>query len=281
MDTDFSTLADLLPNLSGGDGALTRIFPIVSFAVAAAILVALAAGKRLYRRWSVGKLRTFSGGELVAPNVVAEGMSATLETPTATGMGCFRSVVRSVERRWIALAAPDDAESGIGVGAPVSVRVLGETAVYLFHSAVVDRRCVNGVSTLYVEKPIQVEKVQRRAHFRVAVHLPAVLNVIQAGTEASAPLRGDIDNLSGGGFRMALPAAVPEGSVVRVRLPVVTLLGYSFEARVIHCSEARDFGPMRYRARCEFIHLPEETRNLIVSYCFDVQREMRDGSRAA
>lgn len=203
-------------------------------------------------------------------------MSVVIETPTVVGIRASQSIVRSIQKRCIALAAPGDPEVPICVGAPLSVTVQGDTALYRFHTTVLDRRVTDGVAVLYVERPARVEKVQRREHFRVCIHLPMVFCVLSTGEQDGPPIRGNIDSLSGGGFRVALPVAVPPGTIVRVRLPVITLLDYSFEARLVRCAVARDFGPMRYLASCEFVHLPEETRNLIVSYCFDVQREARN-----
>jgi c-di-GMP-binding flagellar brake protein YcgR len=276
---DQTSLADILPTFSLSGSAVLAPIQVVSLTLAVGIFIALWVGVRLYRRWSTDRLEAFRDGEWVAPAIVEAGLPVVLETPTASGLRASRSDIRSVQKRWIALTAPADQEAPVAVGTPLSVTIRGDTALYRFHTIVLDRRVTDGVPALYVEKPARIEKVQRREHFRVGVHLPTVLGVLAPGDQEGAPIRGDIDNLSGGGFRVALPAALSAGAIVRVRLPVVTLLDYSFEARVIRCADARDFGPMRYRASCEFIRLPEETRNLIVSYCFEVQRESRTAGR--
>jgi c-di-GMP-binding flagellar brake protein YcgR len=267
----------LTPVTRGGSAGAAAELQIMFLILALGLVAALVFGISLYRRWRAARFEMAGENDWVPSSVIAEGNPATLESPSVTGIVASKSMVRSTHKRWIGLSSPDETGSPLAIGTPVAVLARGESCLYRFHGAVVDRRVVDGVATLFVEKPPIIEKVQRRENFRVAVELPTTLSVLESGSDDSPPMRATIDNLSGGGFRVAIDKPLPEGSIVRVRIPVVTRMGFSFEARVVRCAAVRTVGPLRHRAQCEFIHLPEETRNLIVACCFDFQRQLRAG----
>jgi c-di-GMP-binding flagellar brake protein YcgR len=217
--------------------------------------------------------------EWVAPDVVKEGMSVRIDAPAATGMRSGPSVVRAIHKRWLALAALESDGLSLGVGAPLEVQIHTGPALYRFHTSVRDRRIVQGVPTLYVERPPRIEKVQRRSHFRVDLRLAAALSDLRPDSDPAEPIRGVVDSLSGGGFRICLPTELPAGTPVRLRVSDEPLAGHALEARVIRCDRGGFLSGPRFRACCEFVHLSEETRNLIVAHCFEIQREaMRSGA---
>jgi c-di-GMP-binding flagellar brake protein YcgR len=271
MPIESKTIADLFPALaSRGTGAT-----LVSVAVALTVIVAaiLTIALRLCREWVGARSTGFPDVEWVGSDVVEEGMSVSIEAPTTAGLRSGPAIIRAVQKRWLALAEPDSADLALGVGAPLQVQIQGASALYRFHTFVRDRRLVHGVPTLYVERPPKVEKVQRRNHFRVKVRLAAAVSDLRPGFDSTQPIRGTVECLSGGGFRIGLPIDLPAGTPLRLRVPQEPLAGRSFEAHVIRCEYASRLGTHRFRASCEFTHLAEEMRNLIVSYCFEVQRE--------
>lgn len=274
MPIDILLFADLAPALSGQEArALATLIAAASAATIAVVAASAAVlARRRCREHGGESAYDFSNVEWVSSDVVTEGMSVEVAAPTASGMRSAASVISVVQRRWIALTAPPPDDLGLTAGAPLEVRIRGESSLYRFHTTVRDRRAVRGVATLYVERPAQMERVQRRSHFRVDVRLAGVLSDLRPAAVTAAPLRGVVESLSGGGFRIALPAELPAGAPVRLRVSDEPLAGFAFEARVIRCDRIGLLGPLRYRTTCEFTHLPEETRNLIVAYCFEVQR---------
>jgi c-di-GMP-binding flagellar brake protein YcgR len=278
MPLDAQTLTDLSPGgwMAYGSSVPIHGIQLLFLGVAATIFLVILIGGRVYRQWDTARLREFAAqrdAELVSPNQFLEGAPAAIQVPSGTGLWSGSSVVRAIEKRWITLTAPSEDSERLVVSMPVAVTIQGESALFRFQSRIADRKVVDGVPTLVVAKPVWMEKVQRREYFRIGVHLPTALTL--RGAENGESVRGTIDNLSAGGFRIAVNEKLQDGAVFRVRIPAEALSGYTFDARVIRCTAARDFGPLRYRAHCEFLHLTEDNRSLIVSYCFDVQREMR------
>lgn len=255
-----------------GAGPLASLL-IVAGVTAVGLAAAFAATLKLSHRWAGARPVGFPDVEWVASDVVEEGMSVEIEAPTAMGMRRASSVIRAAQKRWFALSAPEPEEMGFSVGAPLEVRVRGESALYRFHATVRDRRTVQGVATLYVERPARIEKVQRRDYFRIDVRLAALLSDLRPAADPNEPIRGTIESLSGGGFRITMPPELPAGTPVRLRVADGPLAGFAFDARVVRCDRVGHFGAPRYRASCEFEYIADETRNLIVSYCYDIQRE--------
>ncbi len=286
MPIDLPVPGDLVPTwLSSGSAVSSHLadeagrLALLAVIIAVLIMIALLMAGRIYWRWKSTRLTAPSESEIVSPDLLTEGSPCSLQMPAGSGLWSGDSLIRAIERKWIALAAPSNESAPLAVGIPLCVTVPSAAALFRFYATVVDKRIVEGVPTIFVAKPEWVEKIQRREHFRVAANLPSILSLIDPGADAGKSMRGTIADLSAGGFRMAVPEPLRDGAIVRVRLPVEALAGYSFEARVVRCVAAHDFGPHRYRTQCQFLHLTEDTRNLIVAYCFEAQREIRREER--
>lgn len=260
----------LLARLAAGELALWAVL------LGAVVLLRIGSrvGWRLRRKWLAAHIQALKEGRVVPSNVIRDGQMASLEVCTAGGLRRGTSEVRAVARRHIALLQPEDVEGKcFPMGAPMQVTVAGETAAFRFQSSIVDRRYVAGELMLYVQRPPWVERVQRRAFFRVAVHLPTSVTLLGSSLNECQVLRGVIDNLSGGGFRILLPAVPPLGARLLIRLPIDPLGEAAFEARVLRCVSSRRAAPLCVRAQCEFVRLSEEARENILRYCFSVERE--------
>lgn len=88
-------------------------------------------------------------------------------------------------------------------------------ALYVMKARVV--RCLVGnVVTVIVQQEGEIERIQRRRHFRVALSLPVKLE----GDSLSAALDLVTEDISAGGLRVLSPEALGEGLWVRLRLDV-------------------------------------------------------------
>lgn len=260
----------LLARLAAGELALWAVL----LGAVLLLRIGFRIGWRLRRKWLAAHLQALEEGRVVPSNVIRDGQVASLEICTASGPRRGTSQVRAVTRRHIALLQPGDVERKcLPIGAPMQVTVAGETAAFRFQSSIVDRRYVAGELMLYVQRPPWVERVQQRAFFRVAVHLPTSVTLLGSSLNECQVLRGVIDNLSGGGFRILLPAEPPPGARLLVRLPIEMLGEAALEARVLRCVSPRRAAPSCVRAQCEFVRLSEEARENILRYCFSVERE--------
>jgi c-di-GMP-binding flagellar brake protein YcgR len=212
--------------------------------------------------------------EVVSPDVLQEGWQATVQIPAPSGFLCLPARVGVMSRRWMALDLHGSAPpTTLKAGTPAIVMVTGETAAFRFHTGLRQGRQSNTEGALLVERPQWLEKIQRRAYFRVPVALPAVLSLPDG--ETFHVYQGTLSDLSAGGFRMAIAIPLEAGLHVRLRVADEALSGFSFDARVI-CVNASPFGKGgRCAVQCEFLYVTEELRDRLVAYCFDLQRAAR------
>lgn len=269
------TQAPALFGALGSRGAeLLLGFGAAAVLTLAAASAGLAVGVVLRRRMRGGAL---AACRPVPADRVREGMPAILEAPRDGGMRRSAGMVRAVHRRYFALAV-DTETAPVAIGSPLFVTVADDSAAYRFAAAVTDRRVVDGVPTLYVRRPVWVERVQRRAFHRVPVHLPTAVLLRPAEGREPAVHRAVVQDLSAGGVRLAVPVAAPIGTRLRVRLPVEGLGEPGFEARVQRCDATPAGARFAYVLGCEFVCIAEETREAVLRHCFDVERRQRSSS---
>ena len=135
-------------------------------------------------------------------------------------------------------------------------------------------RFTRPIPVLIVKAPTEFRRIQRRRFFRLEVHLPVhfgreTLNSDPDGPELTE--QGVTENLSAGGLLLVSRKAITEGQllVIRIELPDGSLQTEAVARRVL--SE----GEEHYRVGLEFIDLPENDRDRIVSYLFAEQRQRR------
>lgn len=259
-----------LARLAATEAALIGVL----LAAGLALYAAFHAGRRAHRRWVAARLRSFAEAHVLSGDAIRAGMRAIVEVSGPNGVRRLRAEIGSAPPKTIGIGLREGDGTVIPVGAPIRVTVLDHSSALRFQTIVQDRRLVGQVPTVFVPRPEWVEKVQRRSFFRVPVQLATA--VTWRGEEAGSDrlVSGVIDDLSAGGFRLALPMAVEPGTRITVRLPIVALTGATFEARILRCAtDGRPTTPLPFRAHCEFLWISEETRSLLVGYCFDVQRE--------
>ena len=167
----------------------------------------------------------------------------------------------------------EDTVSAPRRGTPVSATLTGAAGVISFESVVEDRTVTDRQTLLYLSRPTIVSRVQRRENFRVPVQIPIVLTMAYPSDDGDTMYRGVIQNLSGGGFRIAMPIAPATSTVLRARIPLFPIPEITFLARVIY-SGPLDSGEAY--AQCLFIDIPEETRNLVINHCFGLERAARN-----
>lgn len=156
----------------------------------------------------------------------------------------------------------------------------------------------------------EVEEKQRREYFRLDVFLPVSFEIpphqspgavreewnayraealknpppqmFPSGRGYRAVLPGGVDipaqpvNLSGGGLRVRMPAAVPPGELVHVRLylPLAPPRTINAVAQVLRCNEITlrlEKDPVFITAM-KFVHIDEKDREAVIAYLFTEQR---------
>lgn len=243
-------------------------------AAVVALLLALSVGPMLFRRWLAARYRALAAAQLAPPDVIRTGMRAFLETPVRSEGERLARVLQPADKKMIALAV--SREEAPPIGTPLRVLLIGDGAAYRFHARVLDRREGEKGAILYLTRPAWLERIQQRAYFRIPADVPTTVAHLNAGKEEPPTYAALIRDISGGGLRLVLPVALPKGALIRVRMPIPRLGEPAYEARVVFHQKEIQQERVEYIIGCEFIHLPEETRNLLINYCFDVQRQQRD-----
>lgn len=229
--------------------------------------------KAYQRRVVAEKLKALEEAHVTTSRALQEGMPATLEVQQGGETHRFRAILRAIERKVVALSLEADTEPALlRIGTPVRITVAGVSAAFRFHSCVQDRRKVGAIPTLYLEIPQWVEKLQRREFYRVPVQLPTSVTAIGDSTQDPVSYRGMILDISVGGARLAVSRACAPGMLLRLRLPMAEMESVGLEARVVACRSWQTDGPFPCLAHCEFLYMPEETRSLLMHYCFDLER---------
>lgn len=215
-------------------------------------------------------------------------MPATLVLKRSAEDERYPSLVLDYEEgHEIAVGVPLDRgmEIYLARGAWIGVEIAHGDALRRFRTTVLRRQDVPA-PCLFLAWPEAVERVQRRAHVRVEILLPArvQLPVAEGAEDASGAevreLAGTTRDLSAGGARIALPEPLELGTFVSLRIEAPGEVGtLACDARVVSSGTANaPRAERRYWAGVEFIDLPAATRKALNRYLFDVQRErLRSG----
>jgi c-di-GMP-binding flagellar brake protein YcgR len=165
-------------------------------------------------------------------------------------------------------------------GASVGIEIAHGDALRRFRSTVLRRQDVPA-PCLFLAWPAAIERVQRRAHVRVEVLLPArvQLPAVEGAEDATGAepreLVGTTLNLSAGGARIVLAEPLERELQVGVRIEVPGEVGTLVcEARVASGGTvSAPHAERRYWAGFEFLDMPAAQRKALNRYLFDVQRE--------
>ena len=186
--------------------------------------------------------------------------------------GKYRSRIEEIGVRIITVGVPV-AKAGfipLREGTILDVAFYDEISAYSFTSMIIDR-IVTPVPAIIVEYPTNIRRIQRRQYVRVPVVIPLEYR-IAAKEGLSKPYKGHVIDLSGGGILFKVKDNIEEKSIVFIK---VNLGGTETElpASIIRCvkEEEQNF----YNVSAEFQDITENTRDRIIRYVFEVQREMR------
>jgi c-di-GMP-binding flagellar brake protein YcgR len=251
----------------------TTIWLALALIVVAAVRMLLKGLREAQKRAAQPKDTTY---EVVSPELLKEGWQATIQVPAESGLLSLPARIAAIERRWMTLSLLDrNVPASLRAGTPALVTVTGETAAFRFHAGIRDGRPPTNDGTLLVQRPVWLEKIQRRANFRVPVSLPAVLSLPEGQDGEFKVYQACVSDFSAGGFRAAMSAELKAGDHARLRISDAALSGFSFDARVIHCEPTRLSASARFLVHCEFLYVTDDLRDRLVAYCFDLQRAAR------
>lgn len=139
-----------------------------------------------------------------------------------------------------------------------------------------------------MEHTEDVHRIQTRAHFRIHYERTLPVGILNAPVDGDLTnlnarnpvtrLRGRLTNLSGGGFAVVLPQAVPKQVFLRVPLEVDEHGPLAANARVV---ETTPMATGRHLVRAAFVALEDEDRERITQFVFHQQQPVQAAETAA
>ena len=170
----------------------------------------------------------------------------------------------------------------IRIGQPVALYFIREDAVYNFE-AVVDEEQREPIPRIAVHQVGPVQRIQRRAYFRVRAMIPVQLTGVVSSTDSDGEDAGSTVHIvtstvdiSGAGMAIHHSTALPGDTIFESRLsidpdePPLKLL-----ARVVHSELAAGLQSERrmFHIAFFFVAITEAQRRRIVRRCFRIQQE--------
>lgn len=157
---------------------------------------------------------------------------------------------------------------------PLILEVLLPDGIRRFPS-VLRRRIAGTPSTLVVDWPKDIERIQRRNDVRVGVSLPVVLEPLARVENLARRIEATTSDLSAGGLRVVTTEPLPANLAVRVRLQMPDKQEIVAHGQVLRGQPIDEEGDRaRYWAGIRFTAIDERDRREITQAVFDIQREM-------
>ncbi|MGC8667105.1 MAG: flagellar brake protein [Chthonomonadales bacterium] len=237
-------------------------------------------GRRIYWAHVSAALTKDLGGEIRATSSIKNSPSATLRPVGVPEPPLVRTEVLQVQRSAILLRLVEGDERFLERNQAVLVTVAAPTSAYQFYATVLSVEIAEDVQ-VRVTRPPWVARIQRRQFFRVGVDLPTMVSVSGGGSGSEEFYCGAIRDISASGARIGVPTQLKADTRITVRIPITDERGTLFHASVLECRRAPKSEPYPYVAQCAFTDLSCDTQELLLRYCFDLQRKHMLGDRAS
>ncbi len=170
----------------------------------------------------------------------------------------------------------------IRIGEPVALYFIREDAIYSFE-AIVEESQREPVPRIALRQAGQVQRIQRRAYFRVRAMIPVQLTGIvrtgksdKEGAGSTVHIVTSTVDISGAGMAIHHSTPLPADTIFEARLSIdhdeapLKLL-----VRVVHSEPAAGLaeGKQIYHIAFFFVTITESQRRKIVRRCFRIQQE--------
>ena len=202
---------------------------------------------------------------------IREGMSVEVVVREGEYEGRYRTKIEELGKRIISIGVPiaDGQFVPLREGTSLEIFFNDEHTAYSFVSQII-RRISVPIPTFIIEYPTKIVKVQRRRFVRVQVfkHFKYLVIDKDGVSEEKTALMNDI---SGGGLRFQAQEYLEPKTLLMLKLS----LGdnkLDIPALVIRSEKEEDTD--NYIISTSFKDISEKTRDKIIGYVFDIQRDM-------
>lgn len=201
--------------------------------------------------------------------------------------GHYLSKIEDIENGKIHIGLP--IEKGhiipLRVGARININSVKKDGVYTF-AGVVLSRYMKPYSNFVIEYPSKIHRLQRRNYVRITINAAVLFSVIEEKKETEKKEQTEENppkiekavslNLSGGGLYFISLKNMELGSKLKttIVLPNSTQLK-DIVAEIKRKESIGEKGKEKYNYGVEFTEINEKTRDYIITYLFDLQRERK------
>lgn len=202
---------------------------------------------------------------------IYEGLSIELIVKEGPFQGRFRTRIEEVGKKILTIGAPISERQYLPLreGTKVEVEFTDNIVAFSFETVIL-RRFYAPVPTFVIEHPNYIRKIQRRKHVRIPIVSQIRYQVIEKGGFSDDKL-GYLIDLSGGGLRFSAEEKYVANDMLLVTIKTNTE-ELTLPVKVVRIINNED---KSYKVSCEYHEITEKTRDKIVAYIFEVQRELR------
>lgn len=201
-----------------------------------------------------------------------EGLSIEIIISDGEYKGRYRTRIEEMGVRIISIGVPVSQGGFIPLreGTTLDVIFCDDVSAYSFTSVIINRITIP-IPNLVIEFPSKITKIQRRQYVRLPLVTPLEYRILEKDG-LSKGKKGYTIDLSGGGILFKTKDDLPSNTIITIR----TVIGdenIELPATVIRSvkeEENNDYG-----ISAEFHEISENTRDKIIRYIFDVQRDRR------
>ncbi|RNC29548.1 MAG: Flagellar brake protein YcgR [Candidatus Dichloromethanomonas elyunquensis] len=203
---------------------------------------------------------------------IYEGVSVELVVYEGEYKGKYRTRIEEVGKRILSVGVPvvDGQFIPLREGTRLNVIFADELSAYSFSSSII-KRIALPIPTFIIEFPNKIEKIQRRKFVRVPLIRSLKYRIIEK-EGISDEKSGYMIDLSGGGLLFNAQENLPSKAIILLK----TLIGTGdMEIPGIVIRSQREDGKDLFKVSVQFYEISEKTRDKIIQYVFEIQREMR------
>ncbi len=147
----------------------------------------------------------------------------------------------------------------------------GDTAVYKFKSTIIDR-IKEPIPLLVIKHPVKVKRIQRRDFFRLdIIRKVKYCRINQKGEEIDTYKETTTSDISGGGVKIILNNTLNLDTLIKMYLDISEIEDIPIKGKVVQLYKLAN----GKAAGVEFVDLDTRTRDYIIGWIFDRQRELR------
>jgi len=157
------------------------------------------------------------------------------------------------------------------VGQYLKINFVCRGRSFMFKTVVVNRR-LNPLPVLIVNKPAQLQEIQRRRWVRVPVKIELRFRKMADDGEIQ-PFEGSTVDISGGGIQFVTLDAVEAGDILELEIDLPNSRPVFCRAKVLRVLERATKKGQFNKAILEYQEISEGQRDRIIKFVFEKQRE--------